>query len=470
VGLKLGQDIHFDSAEAYAWGQQLLWGYGKHPPLSGWLAYLWFRLFPAEDWAMYALARLCAFGALVGIYLTVLQAADNQKALFATLLSSLWVYLNVRGSKYNADLVLLALAPLLVAGTLHAVRVRTGPRGALVGVLAAACVLTKYWAVVPVGALVLALLAHRQRGAILRSPAFLTALVVFIAALLPHLVWLVAREFDSFVYARIWAAGTRGQIASRSFTYLAHHAALLAPLMLIGFVLVRRRWSTSRPWTPEALVVVISIAIMALLPSVAANFAGVLLRTDWGIPIFALAPAALVLWPRLCVNRRALARALTVVLASHAALLLAGPIYSLWMFRLNPGAPIFAPYSELARAANEHWRRHMGVALPVVVSGFNTAAYLAFYAADHPAMFGEGDPRFSPWLHPASLAHTGALGICVAQAVNCAEPSARLVGGAPVVVTVSRRLLGRNGPPLTAELRLRPPSGTPTRESTPRLP
>ena len=56
VNLKAGQDVHMDVAEAYAWGQKFLLGYGKHPPLSGWVAGVWFRLFPVTDWATYALA------------------------------------------------------------------------------------------------------------------------------------------------------------------------------------------------------------------------------------------------------------------------------------------------------------------------------------------------------------------------------------------------------------------------------
>jgi len=49
VNLKAAQDVHMDVAEAYGWGQKFLWGYGKHPPLSGWVAGLWFRIFPVTD-------------------------------------------------------------------------------------------------------------------------------------------------------------------------------------------------------------------------------------------------------------------------------------------------------------------------------------------------------------------------------------------------------------------------------------
>ena len=49
--LKAAQDVHYDVSEAYAWGQKFLLGYGKHPPLSGWIAGAWFNVFPATDWS-----------------------------------------------------------------------------------------------------------------------------------------------------------------------------------------------------------------------------------------------------------------------------------------------------------------------------------------------------------------------------------------------------------------------------------
>src|SRR5258705_8475985 len=55
VNLKAGQDVHMDVAEAYAWGQKFLLGYGKHPPLSRWGAGVLFMLFPVTGWATYAL-------------------------------------------------------------------------------------------------------------------------------------------------------------------------------------------------------------------------------------------------------------------------------------------------------------------------------------------------------------------------------------------------------------------------------
>src|ERR1700730_3179116 len=44
VNLKTGQDVHMDVAEAFGWGQKFLLGYGKHTPLSGWGAGVWFMI------------------------------------------------------------------------------------------------------------------------------------------------------------------------------------------------------------------------------------------------------------------------------------------------------------------------------------------------------------------------------------------------------------------------------------------
>ena len=38
INLKAAQDVHMDVAEGFAWGQKFQLGYGKHPPLAGWIA------------------------------------------------------------------------------------------------------------------------------------------------------------------------------------------------------------------------------------------------------------------------------------------------------------------------------------------------------------------------------------------------------------------------------------------------
>src|SRR5215472_10237783 len=102
INLKAAQDVHMDVAEAYAWGQKFLLGYGKHPPLSGWIAGLWFKVFPAADWATYALAMLIVGIGMVICWLIALRVVDRKRAFLAFVMVALYPIFNFKGFKYNA--------------------------------------------------------------------------------------------------------------------------------------------------------------------------------------------------------------------------------------------------------------------------------------------------------------------------------------------------------------------------------
>jgi hypothetical protein len=78
--LRAAQEIHFDVAEAFAWGQKFLLGYGKHPPLSGWVAGAWFMLFPVTDWSTYALAMVTVGVGMMICLAIALRVVDRRRA------------------------------------------------------------------------------------------------------------------------------------------------------------------------------------------------------------------------------------------------------------------------------------------------------------------------------------------------------------------------------------------------------
>ena len=130
VNLKAAQDVHIDVAEAFAWGQKFQLGYGKHPPLSGWVAGLWFKLFPVADWATYALAMATLGCGLVICWLIALRVVDRRRAFFVVVMLALYPIFNFKGFKYNPDLLQLVTLPLLVLAYLNAFEkrsVRVGP-------------------------------------------------------------------------------------------------------------------------------------------------------------------------------------------------------------------------------------------------------------------------------------------------------------------------------------------------------
>ena len=283
VRLKAGQDVHMDVAEAYAWGQKFLFGYGKHPPLSGWVAGVWFKIFPVTDWATYALAMATLGCGLVVCWLLALRVVDRRRAFFVVLMLALYPIFNFKGFKYNPDLLQLVTMPLLVLAYLDAFEKRSFRSGAWLGLAGALALMTKYWALTMIGAIGLAALIHPARLQLLRSPAPWVAIVTLVVAMLPHLVWLQQVNFAPLTYAgESYAITDRGTINALALGYVGHNLALLAlPVLLAALALAwpPRRWWLFAFWSrgatagvnfAQALNVWIIQAVLAIGPPLGA--------------------------------------------------------------------------------------------------------------------------------------------------------------------------------------------------------
>src|SRR5579864_1992876 len=133
IELKAAQDVHMDVAEAFAWGQKFQLGYGKHPPLAGWIAGLWFKMFPVTDWATYLLAMTTLSIGLVISWLIALRVVDYRRAFFVVAMLAIYPIFNFKGFKYNPDLLQLVTLPLLVLAYLRAFEKRSARAGLWLG-------------------------------------------------------------------------------------------------------------------------------------------------------------------------------------------------------------------------------------------------------------------------------------------------------------------------------------------------
>src|SRR4030081_3598542 len=163
INLKAAQDVHMDVAEAFAWGQKFQLGYGKHPPLSGWVAGLWFKIFPVTDWATYALAMATLGCGLVICWLISLRVVDRRRAFFVVVMLALYPVFNFKGFKYNPDLLQLVTLPLVVLAYHDAFEKRSVKSGLWLVLARAVALLTKYWVLTMIGAIGLAALIPPPR-------------------------------------------------------------------------------------------------------------------------------------------------------------------------------------------------------------------------------------------------------------------------------------------------------------------
>src|SRR5882724_9553003 len=253
VNLKTGQDIHMDVAEAFGWGQKFLLGYGKHPPLSGWVAGLWFMVFPVTDWATYALAMATLGCALVICWLLALRVVDYRRAFLVVVMLALYPIFNFKGFKYNPDLLQLVTLPLLVLAYLDAFEKRSVKSGIWLGLAGALALMTKYWALTAIGAVGLAALIHPARLQFLRSPAPWVAITTLVVAMIPHFLWLKQVDFVPLTYAGdTYSLTDRAQIDDLALGYVLHNLAMLAlPVVLAAIALAWRplRWKPFPFWS-----------------------------------------------------------------------------------------------------------------------------------------------------------------------------------------------------------------------------
>jgi len=473
VEVKYFQDLFKDNAEAFAWGRRFLGGYGRHPVLTGWIAGVWYRVFPASDWASYLLSRVMTFVALAGIWLLARRALDARRATLIVLALMLYpLFIGAKSDRYNNYQVLLALLPLMFWAFLNAYEQRTAAWGALLGLIGGAAAMTIYSATLGIGAIGLAAIVHRDRGRFFASSAPYMAVLVFLVVLSPHLVWLVQHDFPPLHWAgtQLDTVNTLKDI----WNLLAHQTGLVAiPVVCAALTLLP--WRTEpvaqrAARKPGAILVLVVAAVLVFLPTLLAIPLHVRLKIEWGDALFFIVPVALLaLMPWLAVRRRAVARMAAVATVATALQVIVSPFYACATFKERPDRDVFAPTSELAREVTRLWRARFPSPLPIVVATFDLAAPVAFYSPDHPRMFADSpdpprvfasdQPEFSPWIdYPADLRRYGFVGICYDRDKDCLGNLAGLAPNAEQLgVTLAREVAGIRAKPWTFNIRIARP-------------
>jgi 4-amino-4-deoxy-L-arabinose transferase-like glycosyltransferase len=479
ANLKAAQDVHMDVAEAFAWGQKFQFGYGKHPPLAGWVAGLWFNLFPVADWSTYALAMATLGCGMVICWLAALRVVDRRRAFFTVVMLALYPVFNFKGFKYNPDLLQLVTLPLLVLAYLNAFEKRSVRAGLWLGLAGALALMTKYWVLTMIGAVGLAALVHPARLLFLRSPAPWVAIAVLVLAMTPHLLWLKQVDFVPLTYAGdVYGLESRAQNVQLVLGYIGHNLGLLAlPIALAALALSwPTRWRTplalaARAWSrganagvnlAQALNIWIIQLVVAVGPPLGALIFTVYIKTDWGISLFFLTPLALVAIPALRLQKIALFRITAIWLAITLAVLGASPLVAKYELERNPNASnTYASRSGLARELTEAWRARFKTRWAVVAGTTEIGEPLTFYSPDHPAPFTPGEVWSSGLTSLEEAKRLGFIGVCDTTDYRLPACDAWMTANAPnaerLAITTQRFFHGAAGPATAWKIYIVPP-------------
>jgi len=196
-------DSRHDMLENFGWSQLDNWGTHKHPPFFSWVVGIWFWIVPHKAILYKLLAYLNVAVALWGV-LRLADALKLSKLGKPAVILLLWsLPYTTLAAKFNANSQLLSLWPWTVVMMLRAWEAsgwRSAFYNVLLGVLAAACMLAKYYSgIFLLGLLGAALLSQNGRNW-LKTPWPYLSLLVFCLSVWPHVQWVLEHGAVTFKY------------------------------------------------------------------------------------------------------------------------------------------------------------------------------------------------------------------------------------------------------------------------------
>ncbi|MEO8279304.1 MAG: glycosyltransferase family 39 protein [Ideonella sp.] len=416
-----------DSAEQFIWAFSLENGYWKHPPLPSWIMHGLLQVFGASVVLPFAATQLCIVVALALTWRLACEFMSPNRALIATLLTSLVTYHNIGGDAFNHNTVLLPFQAAAVLCFHFAARRPGWWRWGLVGLFAGLAMLVKYVALLPLAGLLLYLLLDRRMHCRRTLIGLLIAGAVFALVLLPHVIWLGRTDFLPFRYARSVTHALPGAAAIvRSLAdFLLMQFLRLLPFLIGAAIVLRsaRRFHAARASTeppahaavgplaaPDRLFLWI-ITLSPLLMTVAYGLASrAELQTRWGANCFLTVGVLLMATSRSIDSKSVLQRTVQVVAVGQLVLCLGLTLgKTVLANHLGHRTRANFPGAVLAQMSQQTWRNHTDVPLRLVVSDIWLGGNLIANSSRRLAVLIDGKHFKSPWVNQEAIADCGAL-------------------------------------------------------------
>jgi 4-amino-4-deoxy-L-arabinose transferase-like glycosyltransferase len=458
-------DLHADALETWSVGREFAWGNAKHPPLMGWAAYGWTRVFPLADWSFQLLSMTNAAVALWAVDLIARRFVRGDSRAVVLLLVMLLPAYQFHAQRFNANTVLLAIWPLATYCFLRAFESRAVGWAAAAGVFAALAMLGKYYSVFLIASFVLAAVAHSQRRAYFRSWAPWVSVLSGLLVLGPHLHWLATTGAPPFAYA-IEVHGGIGFVqslreASMFLLGLAAAMALPAIVWVLSAELRLKRFGADfRALNPGLLLLFWVFVGTIALPAIVTVAVGTDMPSLWALQGLFL-PAILIV----CGASFALERLYVVNLAVFVggialiALVIGAPIHAIYRNSVSPNDRTY--YRLAATQVTQLWHDVTGEPLEAISGDDGLAFATAFYSPDHPVYRRPFEFQYAWGMPRTPTLEKGWAAMCFTTDPQCVAWMQQVAEIAPphlrATFQVQPRLWGRPGIPATVAVIMVPP-------------
>lgn len=421
-----------DGMEELVWASSFEWGYYKHPPLPSWVLYGLTSLFGKPVWLVFFAGQIFSAIGLWFVWLLGCEFTTPRKAAIATLMVSVTVYFSVRGTIYNHNTVQLWSIAASAWLFYRALRYQRTRSWIWLGVVSGLAMLTKYSAAIQFAVFFCFLLRQghfRQRST---QKGVLTALIVFLIVISPHLYWLYMHSFEPLFYAdeSIVSSGGYAQSMVELFYFTEDQLARISPMLVAWIALFYWNRKSKRsaeaagskslgivekPYAGElsawdrSFLLWVGLAPFVLTVLVSGAL-GTRLVASWATTFFVLYGFYTFWWlsgdERVNVRRTAILAVSIHILMALGYAAARGPI----AYYLGHAARSTFPGAVISAQMNQLWREHVpNVPLKLVASDTWLGGNIATHVSPKTNVFIDADYKESPWLDSRSALDCGVL-------------------------------------------------------------
>lgn len=283
-------NLHLDTIEALAWGNQLQFGYDKYPPIFPLFTEIFFKIFGNQDWAFYLLSQLF----VVSSFLIIFQLSKNFfenyiYCFFSVLLLEAIYFFNYTTPELNAFLCQFPFLSLTALYCWRAIDKNKNFDWIMFGFFAGIATLTYYLSLYLLASIAIFFISEIIINKKFNIKYILT-LMVYVITLSPHLFWIFQDNFKSIEYAFFRSFGDPlselnsfpflGNI-TYPFIFLIKQTVILVPFFIMLSFIVSS-FNTKINLKDKKLIFLFSIAILPIiLMFFTSLIGGVRIRTMW---------------------------------------------------------------------------------------------------------------------------------------------------------------------------------------------
>ena len=287
------ENLPLDTIEKLAWGNNLSWGFSKHPPMSPFFAELFFKIFGPQDWAYYLLSQIFVIISFYYVYKVSKYIFDNKLlGLISVLLIETIYFYNFTTPEFNVNVCQLPFWSLTVfySWKIYSQKEIKFLDCFFVGLFAAFGFLSKYLFIYLLVAImflfVYLIFLNKERKFNFK---YLISFEVFLVVLVPHLIWLHNNDYITISYGLARTGLEQSAPLDHikfPIIFLLKQIGILIPFLFLSWLLVKKIKLNTK-FKDKKFLFLLAINILPIvLMFLTSLITGSKIRTMWMTPFY----------------------------------------------------------------------------------------------------------------------------------------------------------------------------------------